>query len=305
MRAVKKALVASASVVGLMAVVGVAPAAATPVFSITPSGIPGITTTTPRQATDINLSSSGLITQTGATTQTEVGWAFVTGLSNNGAPVSGALTRLGSPNDISYGVANSYGLYFTYSATVQGVGPTVGTPGIGVIAPGAFTYTLWADIGADNTYNPATLTGPGGTAPSITGTGNDVALAVGSSILGGAGFQTPTGAPTIDSINTFILCNGTSGQGTLGGATVGAAGCGTTNGSGYFTAPNPFYSLSFLSASAGSAANLTVDASGQFATLNGLVADVNFAVPEPLTLSLFGAGLAGVAGLRRRRSKKA
>jgi len=302
MQALKKVLVAAASVAGLMAVMAAVPAAAAPVFTITPSGIPGIVGYTPQNATDIGLTSSSLLRQVDPTTQSEVGWAYVTGLTNNGSPVSGPSSGLVAPG--GFPAPNTYGLYFTYQATVTGLG-AIGTPATGVIAPGGFTYTLYADIGADNTYNPALLTG-GGTNPSITGTGNDVVLAVGSSIAGGAGFQSPTGAPTINAINTFILCSGASGSGVLGGATVAASGCGAADGTDYFTAPDPFYSLAFLSATAGSALNLVVDASGNFATLNGIQADVNFiGVPEPLTLSLFGAGLAGVAALRRRRSKKA
>lgn len=281
-----KILLAAGSVAGLMAALA-SPAAAAPIFTINPhTGIPGyIGADGPADATDIHVSSSSIIRQTGANTQTEDGYAYVTSFTNNGSDVSAGLLPPGGPSFL----VNShqvYGLYFTYSATVTGLS-AIGVPGTGVIAPGAFTFTLYADPNYNNSYTGASLAG-GGTAGSISNTGDDIVLATGSSVAGGAGFQDPSGAPTINSINSFLL---------------------TPAGLSYFTSPDPFYNLSFLSATAGSFTDLQIAPGGSYAVLNGISATVNFLpnqvqVPEPLTLSLFGAGLAGAAVLRRRRESK-
>ena len=276
----KSFVLAAASVAALMAAIA-SPAVAAPIFGVTPSGIPGyIGSDGPGNATDIHVSSSSIIRQTGADTQTETGYAYVTSFTNNGSPAAVGLLAPGGPGFL----VNShqvYGLYFTYEATVNGLS-AIGVPDTGVIAPGGFTYTLYADPNYNNQYIGASL-GGGGTEGSITNTGDDIVLATGSSIAGGAGFQTPSGAPTINSINSFVL---------------------TAAGEGYFTSPDPFYNLSFLSATAGSFTDLQIAPGGSYAVLNGISATVNFLpnqVPEPLTLSLFGAGLAGMAVVRRRR----
>ena len=303
MQAVKRLAIATASVGAILAVLSVSPAAATPVFTITPDAIPGELSLSPTQVTDINASSDSTIVQTGASTQVENGWAFVQGFTNNGSPVSGS--GLGIEDG---GAANTYGLYFVYKATVTGItGFSAGQ--MGTIAAGGFTATLYADVG-DNDIFTAGSTGPsGGTNPAVTDTGgNDVVLAEATSLYGSAGFQSATGAPTIDAVMDFIICDGTVNQGQLGSTVVtggAATGCGTFDALNYFTNPNPFYQIALLSATAGSSNDLSVDATDGDATLNGVVADVNFEVPEPLTLSLFGAGLVGAAALRRRRSKKA
>jgi len=281
----KSFVLAAASAAALMAAVA-SPAVAAPIFGVNPAGIPGyIGSDGSGNATDIHVSSSSIIRQTGANTQTEDGYAYVTSFTNNGSDVAVGLLPPGGPA-VLQNSHQVYGLYFTYSATVTGLS-AIGVPGTGVIAPGAFTYALYADPNYNNSYTGASLAG-GGTNGSISNTGDDILLASGSSILGGAGFQTPSGAPTINSINSFVL---------------------TPAGSGYFFSPDPFYNLSFLSATAGSFTDLQIAPGGSYAVLNGISATVNFLpnpVPEPLTLSLFGAGLAGLAGMRsRRQSKKA
>jgi len=279
----KSFVLAAASVAALMAAIA-SPAVAAPIFTVNPyTGIPGyVGPDGPGDATDIHVSSSSIIRQTGLDTQTETGYAYVTSFTNNGSPAAVGL----APPGISAlsGTHLAYGLYFTYSATVTGLG-AIGVPDTGVIAPGAFTYTLYADPNYNNAYFGASL-GGGGTDGTITNTGDDIVLATGSSIAGGAGFQDPSGAPTINSINSFIL---------------------TAAGASYFTSPDPFYNLSFLSATAGSFTDLQIAPGGQYAVLNGISATVNFLpnqVPEPLTLSLFGAGLAGMAAVRRRRQSQ-
>jgi hypothetical protein len=301
MQAVKRAVIATASVGAILAVLSVSPAAATPVFTITPDAIPGESGLSPTQVTDINASSDSTINQTGASTQVENGWAFVQGFTNNGSPVAGS--GLGIEDG---GAPNTYGLYFKYTATVNGItGFSAGQSG--TIAAGGFTATLYADVG-DNDIFTAGATGPsGGTNPTVTDTGSsDVVLAEATSLYGSAGFQASTGAPTINAVLDFIICDGTANQGHLGGTVVtggAATGCGTFDALTYFTNPNPFYQIALLSATAGSSNDLTVDATDHDATLNGVVADINFEVPEPGTLAMFGLGLIGLGWFMRRRGK--
>jgi hypothetical protein len=139
--------------------------------------------------------------------------------------------------------------------------------------------------------------------------GNDVVLAVGSSIgTGNAGFQSGTGAPEFSVESEIILCDGVANQGTFNGKTLAASGCGTFDATKYFTSPVPFYDFQFTAATSGSSQDVAPPGSGPAnTTINGVVADINFAgqVPEPVSISLFGAGLVGAALYRRRKPKKA
>ncbi|HEY2008348.1 MAG TPA: flocculation-associated PEP-CTERM protein PepA [Rhizomicrobium sp.] len=270
MKVLKSALIAT-SVGAVMAVLGMSSAMATPVFTINPNAVTGISGYSQVQVSDLNFSSDSLVTQTGPTTQTEVGWAQITSLSNNGVLLSTAQTGV-VPESLGLSIPNTYGLYFTYSATVSGV--TAGFNNSGTITE--FTFHLYADIGDNDVFSPGTTSG---TAPSITNTGNDLLLADGTVISGAAGFQA-NGAPIFSATDLFNVDD-----------------------SAYFTAPVPFYNLIFAATTAGSAADVTT--SGQFATINAINGSANFPVPEPVTLSLFGVGLLGAGALRRRQSKKA
>jgi hypothetical protein len=303
MQALKGILISTVGAAALLTVLGMGPAAATPIFTITPDGLTGITGYSPQQVSDLNVTSDSTISQSG-TTQTETGFAYATGFLNNGTPSVG--TGLGG---VSNGFADTYELYIDYSATVNGISG-FGAGATGTIAAGGFTDTLYADIGDKATFAPGSAAGATATDPTVTANGDtQLVVAEGVSVAGSAGFQATTDAPTINVVTEFIVCDGTTNQGVLGGTTItggAATGCGTFDGLNYFTAPSPFYDISLVSATAGSGNDLTLASGGTSATLDSVAADLNFTgVPEPLTLSLFGAGLVGVAGLRRRRSKKA
>jgi len=299
MQAVKRAVFTTVSAGALLAILGAVPAAAVPTFTINPNAIPGISGYSPKIASDLTVVSNSIVKQTSASTQTETGYALANGFINNGIPLSFAQTgQLIEDNSGSTAFPDTYNLYFTYTANVSGI--TGFGPGqVGNID--SFNFTLRADVANNDTFTLGDATT--GAAPTISDTnGNDIVLAVGNSLSGSAGFQTATGAPIFSTVNNFVLCNGTANQGFLGGTLITgglATGCGTFNAASYFTAPSPFYSIAFVSTTAGSASNVTVGAGG--ALINGIVADVNFSVPEPLTLSLFGAGLAGIAVMRRRK----
>ena len=105
----------------------------------------------------------------------------------------------------------------------------------------------------------------------------------------------------------LILCDGTVNEGTFNGKTVAASGCGTFNATTYFTSPTPFYDFQFTSATSGSVADVTSSgpATTPNATINGVVAGINFQGqdPEPVSISLVGAGLLGAAFRRRRKPR--
>jgi len=278
--------------------ISAAQAAALP-FSIDPNvlvtggGYPASVT-----ATDINGISDATIHIVGPTTQTESGWLQVQSLTNNGNPIGSATSGIVTNGSTGAG-PNTYDPYFTFQGTVNGIGGF--TPGnIGTIGPGDYTFKLLSDTASDDTFLPGDATT--GANPTVGGnTANDRVLAVGTSVAGSAGFQSVTGAPTFAVLASFVVCDGTTGQGVQGGTTVAAAGCGTFDARSYFVSPTPFYAFDFNSSTSGSINNLTVGPSGA-ATLNGIVADINF-IPEPASLSIFGAALALLAAFSWRRKK--
>lgn len=289
MKALRKALVAAASFAGLMVALGTAPAMAA-----------GITFTWDPSATGVGpaqLSTNGAFTSNnfftsdyshivlGPNTGTANDPIFATVVENSilainsfaGVSPTGFVgTNLGPAAP-----ANSYRLYFVVAATshISDVlpGPTVGLLG----AFDTVTYTLFGDKGGNCDFG----VNAGGT--TITGCGADTQIALASGSLSGP-FNSATifgGVPGAE-VSTDINVAGTAG--------------------GFFVSPANFSSLLFDSAFTNNSLVVSFANGGNTILVDGGGGNTSLlAIPEPVTLSLFGAGLVGMAGLRRRKSKKA
>jgi len=327
MQNLKRSLVGTVSAGAVFLGMGVGPASAiTYPFQITPNAITGISGYVPQTETDFNGTSNGLVQQQGPGVQFETGWVQGQSFTNTGVPSdftqSGLLQEGAAANTINgcVGVCpfnKVYGLYLVFGATATGI--TGFAPGAsGTIAPGAFNYVWYADIGDDDTFSTGSTNSSGGVAPKVTDTNsNDIVLGVGTSVNGTVTINS-SGGPTFSALSTFILCNGTANTGTEGSSTPVSAvvtldpsnpgtttiGCGTFNAASYFSGPSPFYKFDFASNTSGSSSNIDATGSGPpNALIHGVVVDVNFiSVPEPTTLSLFGMGLLGMGFMFRRRN---
>lgn len=298
----KQTILGSVASGALVFGLGISSASAVPTFTIDPNAIPGISGYTPQVESDINGISDTLLQQTGPSTQFETGWLRIQSYTNNGIPSTFHDTGLSTTAlDL-----NTYGMYATFTATAHGI-TGFGANQTGTIGAGDFSFKLFADIGDNNVFTPGATNSTGGVAPSITDTGgNDIVLAIATSISGSAGFQSGTGAPIFSAISSFIICDGTANQGLLGSTVVtggDATGCGTFDARTYFTAPVPFFNVNFAATTTSQIGNVNFGGTNPpNATINGIVTDLTFAqVPEPGTLGMFGFALMAIGGLVRRR----
>ncbi len=251
----------------------VAQASAAPgVYEVTPNSLPGISGYTPFNADHAAGTSSALLINTSATTQTGVGYLRFSTFSLAGNQYDAADTGL------NLGGANSYRLYLTFTESSQLTSGGL-LNGQGVLT--SLNYQFWADPGSNTTFNAANAaTGTGGT---VTVNAADILLGSGSLITGVNGIDPLNGA-FLNAITTMSL---------------------TAAGSAFFTEPIPFFNLAFSefnNTSQGITVSGTGTAVGDFVAINQETGSVDFnKTPEPATLALAGLGLLGLGVTRRRK----
>ena len=211
----------------------------------------------------------------------EVGYLSVLQFLNGGAPAP------------QTGLNSTYSLYFGFNGTGTGTVP----PPAGSSSTGPFTslnYTLFAVAGPTPTF---TVTNGNVT---VSGAGA-FPLAFGS-LISGTATLTNTGvgaqpfSPTANLFETFNVCTA-AGQGNAG---FGQALC-TGNESGFFVVPPP--GTINLVVGNFSATTSVTSFDGTFLNINGGGGNLTLEnrVPEPMSLTLLGVGLLGLAGLRRKK----
>ena len=202
---------------------------------------------------------------------TESGWLAVTAFNTSLAPgfVGGSGGGAASANP----GATPYQLYFQFSSTSH---LTPVAPGFLSGSFDTLSYTLYGDVGGSCTFGLAGLSCGGDT---------QLVLATGGLAYGGTNQVSIFNNIPSASVDLSIVL----------GANAGA----------FFVNPSDITNFAFESSFTNTPGVVTQ--TGSIITINGGGGNVDLTkrVPEPVTLSIFGAGLAGAAALRRRKVKKA
>jgi hypothetical protein len=247
---------------GFVVAIGMSPNAHASLLPFTIDSVPAGGTSALLNADALNFSTVAVVTQNGGV-QHEQGYAQLNVLTLGGNTVT--------PNG---GLGNNWLIYVTYNADV-----TLGSFANGSIGPvTSFTFSMFADMGVNDTYNNA-----GTNIGTVTGTSGDQLIGTGS--LSGsnntAGFNS-NGGPEFSVLSTFGL---------------------TSFGDTIFTAPVPFYDFLFSASTSSQAGNVTPGPGNNQVSITSQI-NSSFEVPEPASLALLGSGLFALGGLNWRSRRQ-
>jgi len=274
-------LLASAALAATLAVLA-SPASATP-FTWNPSATSGsaLSNATAFTASNITINDYAVIDVANPAIVTE---SAILSVQNFNVATPGLVNNSG----IAQNGANPYALYFTVTATSH-LAPS---------GPGLFgsfdtlTYTLWGDVGGNCTFS-ASASGP------AKSCGGDTQLAL------------VTGSLSTLGTNQVSIVNG------IPSAAVDVTIANGANAGNFWVSPSLLSAFQFETSFTNTLQEITTSGTKFIigaATGCGVNQDQPcpgggtidlVPIPEPVTLSIFGAGLAGAAAMRRRKAKKA